>query len=118
MSRISQLTELTTPHDNDLLPIVDVSDTTQASSGSTKYIKVGNLPIQSGVVTDADLQAALANSPALGGTPTAPTAFLGTNTTQIATTAFVVAELQSRLSNINGGAPDTVYSLTYSGGTP
>jgi len=59
MSRISQLTELTTPHDNDLLPIVDVSDTTQASSGSTKYIKVGNLPIQSGVVTDADLQAAL-----------------------------------------------------------
>lgn len=61
MSRISQLTELTTPHDNDLLPIVDVSDTTQASSGSTKYIKVGNLPIQSGVVTDADLQAALEN---------------------------------------------------------
>lgn len=59
MSRISQLTELTTPHDNDLLPIVDVSDTTQASSGSTKYIKVGNLPIQSGVVTDADLQAAI-----------------------------------------------------------
>lgn len=32
-----------------------------------------------------------ADSPALGGTPTAPTATVGTNTTQIATTAFVLA---------------------------
>jgi len=40
-------------------------------------------------VATADLQAALANSPALGGTPTAPTASVGTNTTQIATTEFV-----------------------------
>lgn len=37
------------------------------------------------------LKAPLA-SPALTGTPTAPTATAGTNTTQIATTAFVVAE--------------------------
>jgi hypothetical protein len=35
-------------------------------------------------------------SPALTGTPTAPTASVGTNTTQLATTAFVLA---------NGGAP-------------
>lgn len=37
------------------------------------------------------LKAPLA-SPALTGTPTAPTATAGTNTTQIATTAFVIAE--------------------------
>jgi hypothetical protein len=35
------------------------------------------------------------NSPAFTGTPTAPTASLGTNTTQIATTAFVQAALQA-----------------------
>jgi hypothetical protein len=33
----------------------------------------------------------LSTSPALTGTPTAPTASLGTNTTQLATTAFVIA---------------------------
>ena len=35
----------------------------------------------------------LANSPTLTGTPTAPTAASGTNTTQIATTAFVQTEV-------------------------
>jgi hypothetical protein len=34
-------------------------------------------------------------SPALTGTPTAPTASAGTNTTQLATTAFVIAALQA-----------------------
>lgn len=34
-----------------------------------------------------------ANSPALTGTPTAPTASIGTNTTQIATTAYVISAL-------------------------
>lgn len=34
-------------------------------------------------------------SPTLGGTPTAPTATYGTNTTQVATTAFVQAALQA-----------------------
>ena len=40
------------------------------------------------------LKAPLA-SPALTGTPTAPTASLGTNTTQLATTAFVQTNAQS-----------------------
>lgn len=44
--------------------------------------------------TKADLA-----SPALTGTPTAPTATAGTNTTQIATTAFV----EARASTIDGG---------------
>ena len=42
--------------------------------------------IASAVSSKADL-----NSPALTGTPTAPTASAGTNTTQVATTAFVIA---------------------------
>ena len=40
------------------------------------------------------------NSPAFTGTPTAPTASLGTNTTQIATTAFVNAEIASDTANL------------------
>ena len=42
--------------------------------------------IASAISSKADL-----NSPALTGTPTAPTAASGTNTTQLATTAFVIA---------------------------
>ncbi len=52
-------------------------------------------------VSSADLQAALADSPALGGTPTAPTASTGTNTAQIATTAFVQDAIEGvRLGDI------------------
>ena len=46
--------------------------------------------IATAVATKADL-----NSPALTGTPTATTATAGTNTTQLATTAFVTAALQA-----------------------
>jgi len=46
--------------------------------------------IATAVATKADL-----NSPALIGTPTAPTASSGTNTTQVATTAFVLVALQA-----------------------
>jgi microcystin-dependent protein len=44
--------------------------------------------IASAIASKADI-----NSPSLTGTPTAPTASLGTNTTQLATTAFVTAGL-------------------------
>ena len=77
------------------------------------------------------------NSPALTGTPTAPTAAEGTNTTQIATTAFVktacdaiAAELSSAfefkgivadmaaLEAITGQKAGDVYQVTNAGGTP
>lgn len=54
--------------------------------------------VTSAIQTQLDAKAALA-SPALTGVPTAPTASNGTNTTQIATTAFVLA---------NGGAAGEV----------
>ena len=46
--------------------------------------------IATSIATKADL-----SSPALTGTPTAPTASVGTNTTQIATTALVLAAMQA-----------------------
>lgn len=59
-----------------------------------------------GLQTVLDAKAALA-SPALTGTPTAPTAAGGTNTTQIATTAFVAAAV----SALVGGAPGALDTL-------
>ena len=59
-----------------------------------------------GLQTALDLKAPLA-SPALTGTPSAPTAAANTNTTQIATTAFVQAEL----TELVGAAPAALNTL-------
>ncbi|WP_414705097.1 hypothetical protein [Pseudomonas sp.] len=58
----------------------------------------------------ATLKAAPLASPALTGTPTAPTAAAGTNTTQIATTAFVRAAVAA-LVNSSPAALDTLQEL-------
>jgi hypothetical protein len=59
-----------------------------------------------GLQSSLDLKAPLA-SPALTGTPTAPTAAAGTNTTQVATTAFV----STAVSNLVDSAPGTLDTL-------
>jgi hypothetical protein len=53
--------------------------------------------IQDGAVTSADLVTSIA----LTGTPTAPTATVGTNTTQLATTEFVLANSSSINHQLN-----------------
>lgn len=76
----------------------------------------GNIQIAQSQVTDltTDLAAkAPLDSPALTGTPTAPTAATGTNTTQIATTAFVNAEIESKM----GESDAMVYKGTLAGGS-
>lgn len=89
------------------------SDTTSAAShyyvetGSDGYIRPK--PLASVKAEIAGDRAPLA-SPALTGTPTAPTAAAGTNNTQIATTAFVLANGASVTSvktalNASGTAP-------------
>ena len=57
-------------------------------------------------------QYALLNSPALTGVPTAPTAASGTNSTQIATTAFVKGEVSTAIANILNSAPETLDTLS------
>lgn len=64
----------------------------------------------------SDLPEALAllapkSSPALTGTPTAPTADPATNTTQLATTAFVQAVAAALYAQILGGAPAQLDTL-------
>lgn len=78
-----------------------VDSALSASSTNPVQNKAINTALQS--KADASLVNGLAPlaSPALTGTPTAPTAASGTNTTQIATTAFV----QAALSGLSGYAP-------------
>lgn len=59
------------------------------------------------VENDLELKKAPLESPTLTGTPTAPTASTDTNTTQIATTAFV----QTAVSNLVDSAPETLNTL-------
>lgn len=90
------------------------------NAGTGKLIKDGGAAI-SALATTANLalKAPLA-SPPLTGTPTAPTAAVGTNTTQVATTAFVQSSLTGRNRVINGRFgvaqttnPNTVASYVY-----
>ena len=62
------------------------------------------LPDKSGTIAVTDDLSSYATkaSPALTGIPTAPTASSGTNTTQIATTAFVQTEIAAATANLGG----------------
>ena len=82
-----------------------VPKASQDASGSTDLVRKGQLD------TLLSAKAPLA-SPALTGTPTAPTAVAATNTTQIATTAFV----QTALAGLGAGDMlKSVYDTTNNG---
>jgi len=84
----------------------DLSDASSSDDtlASAKAIKA-QLDLKA-TVTALNLKAPLA-SPGLTGTPTAPTAAANTNTTQIATTAYV----QTELSDLVDSAPGTLNTL-------
>ena len=74
--------------------------------GSVDNTSDANKPVSTATQTALDLKAPLA-SPALTGIPTAPTATAGTDTTQVATTAFVGAAVASLVD----GAPALLNTL-------
>ena len=107
--KISQLTALVAAGVDaaaDVLPIVDTS------AVETKKITVANL--KTAVAPDLSTYAPLA-SPALTGSPTAPTAAVETNTTQVATTAYVVGQGYAKLAS--PALTGTPTAPTASGGT-
>lgn len=81
---------------------------TALSTSSTKAV-------QNKVVTTALNDKAPLASPALTGTPTAPTATEGTNTTQIANTAFVKTAITNALEDVTGFSFEVVSSLPAEG---
>lgn len=75
----------------------DVSITATVADDSHNHV-ISNVD---GLQTALDAKAPLA-SPALTGTPTAPTAAASTNNTQVATTAFVKTAVNSAISGLDG----------------
>jgi hypothetical protein len=78
--------------------VVDISAYTAPTLGST------SIPSGTTVTT---INGLTLGSPALTGTPTAPTATAGTNTTQVATTAYVT----TAISNVIDAAPGALDTL-------
>jgi len=68
----------------------------------------------SAVSSDLALKAPLA-SPALTGTPTAPTAAVNTNTTQVATTAFTVAQIADDAPTKTGTGASGTWGINITG---
>jgi hypothetical protein len=68
---------------------------TLPTGDSGKIVKGTEIDTELTAVSNAIASKANINSPGLTGTPTAPTASAGTNTTQLATTAFVTAALSA-----------------------
>lgn len=99
----------------------------QNSSGTTSKINFTTAPFV-GIVHGRE-DTLFNPSPALTGTPTAPTAAAGTNTTQIATTAFVTGAIRERLtadriyvvaktgSDSNTGQATTSGTVTFTNGS-
>jgi polygalacturonase len=79
-------------------------DKTAVGLGNVDNTSDANKPISTATQAALDLKAPLA-SPALTGTPTAPTASAGRSTPQIATTAFVAGEIAG------GATPDATSSV-------
>lgn len=77
------------------------------TSDPAKIIKGTEIDNEYNAIASAVSSKADSNSPTLTGTPLAPTAAPGTNTTQIATTAFVTAAA-GNATNIAGGAANRI----------
>jgi len=85
--------------------------------GLAEYISGDTVPVASGgtgtTTKTGTGSVVLDNSPALSGVPTAPTASSGTNTTQIATTAYVTGAAGTLQTAIDLKAP--IASPTFTG---
>lgn len=91
---------------------VAATDTVNAGIGKLEY-RLDNLDL--GDATSAS-KAAFLTDTALTGTPTAPTAAVNTNSTQIATTAFVKAEIDDKIVSVQAmqfkGVADSASDLS------
>lgn len=82
--------------------------------GSVDNTSDVNKPVSTAQQTALDLKAPLA-SPTFTGTPLAPTASVGTSTTQVATTAFVNAEIANDAPTKTGGGAYGTWGISVTG---
>jgi hypothetical protein len=90
---------------------LNILDGVTATTGELNFVD----GVTSNIQTQLNAKASL-DSPALTGTPTAPTATTGTNTTQLATTAFVNAEIANDVGVANSSLVRT--AINASGSAP
>ncbi len=86
------------------------------TGNSGKIVKGAEIDTEFTAIASAISSKADINSPALTGTPTAPTAAATTNTTQVATTAFVRTEI-TNLGTIGTMAAQNANAVAITGGT-
>ena len=83
---------------------------TQVGLGNVENTADADKPVSTAQQAALGLKADLA-SPAFSGSPTLPTASQGTNTTQAASTAFVVAEIAAKIADLVDSSPGTLDTL-------
>ena len=90
---------------------------TLPTGNSGKIVKGTEIDTEFTAIASAISSKADINSPALTGTPTAPTATAGTNTTQVATTAFVTSGITAERTETATLTNKTLTSPTITGAT-
>lgn len=93
------------------------------TGNANKVVRGAEIDTELNAVATAISTKADINSPALTGTPTAPTASAGTNTTQLATTAFVkdavdtsAASLTTSINTLTTNKADKTITITAGAG--
>ena len=109
LGQVTGITEVTISHQD----ISGKEDTTNKVTAWSSTTNDTHYPSEKLVKDSLDLKAPLA-SPTFTGTPKAPTAAAGTNTTQIATTAFVKSAVDTAIADV---ADALVYKGTIAGGS-
>ena len=90
---------------------------TLPTGNSGKIVKGTELDVEFTAIASAISSKADVSSPALLGTPTAPTASAGTNTTQIASTAFTKAAIDTATGSLGTMSTQNATSVAITGGT-
>lgn len=101
-------TGITIPPGKTMVVFNDATNVVDVTTHATSLTVAGNLTV-SGTLN--------APSPALTGTPTAPTAAPGTNTTQIATTAFVTNAVTAATGSLGTMSTQNANNVNITGGT-
>lgn len=96
-------------YDEDKMVAGEIAVTTDSTDADQKIFVAFAPGVSKRILTDTDL-----DSTALTGTPTAPTAAAGTNTTQLATTAFVQNAVSGLASTLTATESDGVVTLSIS----